>query len=184
MEKHVKNGASCKNGSCSSTGVKNMWIIGFSIVLLATLFCAAMFKVKESPLPFQDPNAQNVVVLPGGQQAAYIPPGCATCPTVTQCFPQGTNAAQQAAYIPPGCATCPTVTQCFPQATTGGQQVAFTQPTSAPPIFRDSVMGHRFRGVCENCHIVSPDIAIPMSTTKAPHDYRGVCSNCHVILKK
>jgi len=56
-----------------------------------------------------------------------------------------------------------------------------TSSSSVPPIFRDAVMPHAFRGVCENCHVVNPDIPIS-ATARMPHQYRGVCSNCHVIL--
>ncbi|MBF0217210.1 MAG: hypothetical protein HQL30_09495 [Candidatus Omnitrophica bacterium] len=88
--------------------------------------------------------------------------------------------------LPANCMVCPNVTQCFPP----GQAVALTQTTpaqaqttlgQAPPIFRDAIMPHAFRGVCENCHIVRPDIAI-QSTAQMPHGYRGVCSNCHLII--
>ncbi|MEI6437211.1 MAG: magnetochrome domain-containing protein [Candidatus Omnitrophota bacterium] len=58
--------------------------------------------------------------------------------------------------------------------------VANPVPNSAPPIFRDAVMPHQFRGVCENCHTVKPDITIAANATM-PHAYRGVCSNCHQI---
>jgi hypothetical protein len=61
------------------------------------------------------------------------------------------------------------------------QPVAMAGTHSGPPIFRDAQMLHAFRGVCENCHIVSPDIPIPASAQQR-HEYRGVCSNCHAIL--
>lgn len=61
-----------------------------------------------------------------------------------------------------------------------GAPVANPVPNSAPPIFRDAVMPHQFRGVCENCHTVKPDITIPANAAM-PHVYRGVCSNCHQI---
>lgn len=92
---------------------------------------------------------------------------------------------QPVALANPNCATCPNFTQCFPQA---AQTVALTGPASigtqmamAPPIFRDAVMPHEYRGVCENCHIVKADIPI-QANAQMPHEYRGVCSNCHKIL--
>lgn len=67
--------------------------------------------------------------------------------------------------------------------TVGAAQVALQSTTnvSAPPIFRDAVMPHSYRGVCENCHIVRADIPIA-ANAQMPHPYRGVCSNCHKIL--
>ncbi|MBF0521985.1 MAG: magnetochrome domain-containing protein [Candidatus Omnitrophica bacterium] len=137
----------------------------------------------------------------GGQQIAFQP----NCPTGTQIFNQWqAQAGQQAAYIPPGCMTCPTVTQCFPPATTGGagQQIAYTgrngcvfpgartvaltKPipgqTKAPAILRDAIMMHEFRGVCENCHVImTPNVPAIPANAQAPHEYRGICSKCHVI---
>ncbi len=76
-------------------------------------------------------------------------------------------AAQQVAYRP--------------NCTTGLQPVALARIGVPVPIFRDAVMPHAFRGVCENCHVVNPDIPIPANTTQVLHGYRGVCSNCHTI---
>lgn len=72
-------------------------------------------------------------------------------------------------------------------AAAAGTQAALSGTTAAqgtaaaPPIFRDAVMPHAYRGVCENCHIIKADISIP-ATALMPHQYRGVCSNCHQIL--
>ncbi|MBF0477888.1 MAG: magnetochrome domain-containing protein [Candidatus Omnitrophica bacterium] len=60
-------------------------------------------------------------------------------------------------------------------------QAAAGTTTVAPPIFRNAVMPHEYRGVCENCHIIRADIAIP-ANAQMPHPYRGICSNCHQIL--
>ena len=103
---------------------------------------------------------------------------CPNCQGIVPMQAMGNNGLMPVA-LPANCMACPTVTQCFPP----GQMVALTQPIKAPPIFRDAVMPHRFRGVCENCHIVQPDIAIP-SNAIMPHAYRGVCSNCHTILRQ
>ncbi|MBF0386932.1 MAG: magnetochrome domain-containing protein [Candidatus Omnitrophica bacterium] len=68
-------------------------------------------------------------------------------------------------------------------AQNGGAMNAAPGPAglgNAPPIFRDAAMLHQFRGVCENCHVVNPDITIPANAS-LPHNYRGVCSNCHQI---
>jgi len=124
-------------------------------------------------------GVQQVAVTQGG-----VPPACATCPSVTNCFPQAGGAQQVALTtqggVPPACATCPSVTNCFPQA--AGQQIALTKPIGkAPPIFRDAIMPHGYRGVCSNCHIINPDVPI-QANSQMPHEYRGVCSNCHTIL--
>jgi len=64
----------------------------------------------------------------------------------------------------------------FPQL----RQIATTINTAAPPIFRDAIMPHTFRGVCSNCHTIKPDVPITRDAV-LPHKYRGVCSNCHTI---
>ncbi|MEI6437192.1 MAG: hypothetical protein WCO69_00405 [Candidatus Omnitrophota bacterium] len=228
--KHHEDGIEKAWEKCTGSGTRNVWLAGAAVTVLFVLFCTALFKGGNVPLPGQSVGRGN-----GAQQAAFIPPACATCPTVTQCFPNATtNPAQPAAFIPPGCATCPTVTNCFPNATppaqpvafgqgrqmgtftcpqckftfndvncwnrgytrcprcgqmipvapkanNGFQQIALNQGVTPPPIFRDANMLHEFRGVCENCHVVRPDITIPANTTQMPHVYRGVCSNCHQI---
>jgi hypothetical protein len=120
------------------------------------------------------------------QPAALVNPH-AGCPSFTQCFPSAPASAgvQPVAFANPH-AGCPSFTQCFPQGSV--QAVALTNPVmgaaaaaaSAPPIFRDAVLPHAFRGVCENCHVVSPDIPISKKA-QLPHEFRGVCSNCHTI---
>lgn len=217
-----------QHGSCANRNLRNFWIIGLAVLALVSFFCYAMFSKREK-IPSMEDMPQKIMALAEGQRAAFVPPGCATCPTVTNCFP-GTTAAQQAAFVPPGCANCPTVTNCFPGAIAPAQQAAFmrpnypmqnnstnsmqpaafgnrvcpiafgnqgnnaqmylpnaqnialTQPTAgiAPVIFRDALMPHQYRGVCELCHVVQPDRAIPINA-QMPHVYRGVCSNCHVI---
>jgi len=174
--------------SCANRNVKNFWFIGIVVLALVSLFCFALFSQREK-IPSLEEMPQ-VMAMPEGQQAAFVPPACARCPTVTNCFP-GATPAQLAAFVPPGCVNCPTVTNCFPNATPPAQQaaftgrvcpVAFTQPTAgaAPVIFRDALMPHEYRGVCELCHVVQPDIAISINA-QMPHVYRGVCSNCHMI---
>ena len=215
--------------SCANRNLRNFWIIGLAVFAVVSFFCYALFSQRDK-VPSVEDMPQEVLAMPEAQQAAFVPPGCATCPTVTNCFP-GATPAQQAAFVPPGCVNCPTVTNCFPGAAVPAQQaafmrpncpirnystnsmqpiafgngaacpiafgnqgnngqmylpnaqnIAFTQPTTgtAPVIFRDALMTHEYRGVCELCHVVQPDIAIPINA-QMPHVYRGVCSNCHVI---
>ncbi|MFC1736363.1 PDZ domain-containing protein [Candidatus Hydrogenedentota bacterium] len=97
-------------------------------------------------------------------------------------IPSRSTAVAQAAFSP-NCATCPNFSQCFPNTSPTGQQAAFQNTTTglAPEIFRDAAMPHAYRGVCSNCHVIRPDIAIG-SSAQMPHQYRGVCSNCHVIM--
>ncbi|MBF0486022.1 MAG: magnetochrome domain-containing protein [Candidatus Omnitrophica bacterium] len=222
MEDGAKKESIGRKVSYTSTNTKSVWMAGGAVIVLVTLFCLAMFKTTDNSWPVQDAGQGGMGFSGGGQQVAFANPNCATCPSVAQCFPQGTGSAQQVAFTNPNCATCPSFTQCFPQGTTGAQQaaytpgcaqqvafgrpvcpigsqqrgmgrmlmggqanggyknIAFTQTTPAP-IFRDAVMPHEYRGVCENCHIVKPDISI-QATAQMPHEYRGVCSNCHVIL--
>lgn len=235
----------CSGEKCSTTNARSVWIVGITITVLVTLFCVAMFKGGDVPLPGQPVGAGSRGTTGAGQQVAFVPPACATCPTVTQCFPgaPAPSAAQPVAFAPncaqqvgftPGCAQpaawvpcpvpgrqlgggqmnagqnanairCPQCNYAYSDANfwnrgysrcprcglmirvpnqanpvnQGFQQVAAMQP---PVIFRDAVMLHQFRGVCENCHVVNPDIAIPASTAQVPHGFRGVCSNCHTIL--
>lgn len=240
--KHDEDEEDCSSGKCTTTNARNVWIAGITVTILVTLFCVMMFKGGDIPLPGQPVGPGNVTGA-AGRQVAFVPPACATCPTVTQCFPgaPAPGAAQPVAFTPgcaqqvgftPGCAQpaawvpcpvpgrqmgagqmnagqnagalrcpqcnyvfndanywnrgysrCPRCGQMIPvpaqQGGGGFQQVAAMQP---PPIFRDAVMLHQFRGVCENCHVVNPDIAIPASTAQVPHGFRGVCSNCHTIL--
>lgn len=195
MTSEKKEGHSSDRGSCANHNSPNLWIIGLVGVGLVSFFCYALFNKQENIPSVQD-LAQDVMVM--GQQAAYIPPGCATCPTVTNCFPGAAGSGQQIALMNPNCATCPNVAQCFPQGLPNpAQQAAFNprgngrmmwsnvqsvaqRTPMAVPIFRDALMPHQFRGVCERCHVVKPDIAISINAP-LPHDYRGVCSNCHLI---
>lgn len=197
----------------NSSNAQGIWIVGIVIVLLVALACIGICHLQDNSLPAMDADQ-----TAGGQQAAFMPPNCATCPAAPQCFPAGTPVAQQiafnnncmqaAAYNPcmqaaaytPGCMQAAAFqnNQAVAPQTDWGQSQGMRQPqannntwgvstvaavgqTAPPPIFRDAVMPHRFRGVCENCHIVKPDIAIPASAQPA-HAYRGVCSNCHTIL--
>lgn len=195
-----------QHDSCANNNLKNLWIIGFLVVAMVSILCFALFGKREK-IPSIEDMPQEVIT--GAQQAAFVPPACANCPTVTNCFPGA--AAQPAAFVPPGCVNCPTVTNCFPGTASAvqpaafgtracpiafgnqgnnqmylpyAQTIAFTQPTAvagaAPVIFRDALMPHEYRGVCERCHVVRPDIAISINA-QMPHVYRGVCSNCHLI---
>ncbi len=148
-------------------------------------------------------GAQQIAYAPNCAQAAAYTPGCAQ--QVALARPVYPMRAQSRALsqntVSIKCPRCNSIfndpyaesrgyTQCprcqfkirIPGVNSGGlAPVALTQPVAPPPIFRDAVMIHKFRGVCENCHIVKPDIAIPASATQM-HAFRGVCSNCHTIL--
>jgi len=92
-----------------------------------------------------------------------LPAGCATCPTAPQCFPGIGGAGGGLSPIAFACPTqgftqagfqqpaCPTGNN-FAQPFSGGQQIALTTPGVAPPITRDAILPHGFRGVCSNCH--------------------------------
>ncbi len=123
-----------------------------------------------------NPTAANCFPNMPMQQVAFAP-GCATNPTAANCFP---SAPMQQVAFAPGCGGNASAANCFPYGNV--QRIALTKPLkAAPPIFRDAVMPHAYRGVCSNCHIIKPDVPIP-SNAKMPHEYRGVCSNCHRIL--
>lgn len=188
----------------NGSNAQGIWIIGIFIVLFVALCCFAIFRIKDNPLPITETEQ----VTTGPEQAAFTPPACTTCPMAPQCFPTGTPVAQQIAFnnncmqpagFTGGCMQPAGFTGgCVrPVAFQGdpalGQQqpildqnqgftnIAFGGQKTPPQIFRDAVMPHQFRGICENCHIVNPDIAIPASA-QLVHEYRGVCSNCHTIL--
>lgn len=93
--------------------------------------------------------------------------------------------------------------QPYSMGANGLQQEAGAAPVggqgaqAAPPIFSNALMPHAYRGVCSNCHQISPassDTGIMtnnvqntqgappiFSNATMPHAYRGVCSNCHQI---
>jgi len=168
------------NGSCANRNSPNLWIIAGVVVALVSFFCYALFSNREKIPSVEDMPHE---IMAGAQQAAFVPPGCATCPTVTNCFPGATLPAQQAAFNRPN---CPIRSYGSPNYSTNAiQPVAFNgmvqpMPGRAPVIFRDALMPHEYRGVCELCHVVQPDIAISINA-QMPHVYRGVCSNCHLI---
>ena len=83
------------------------------------------------------------------------PGGMFNCPQCRGAFSmQPFSGAMSQVALPAGCATCPSAPQCFPQQPV--QQVAFTKnKVAAPPITRDAIMPHSYRGVCGNCHQIS-----------------------------
>lgn len=206
--------------SCEGINAKNQWAIGFAVVVIVTIFSIAMFKTRDTsldnpvgfnrdlPAPYQ--GSQEFLGL--GQTVAFnqgaIPPGCATCPNLVQCFPQASPAQPVAFGVglsrcpfcrfnfnspqagPNGMPMCPRCLRNLPAAIGNNNltPVAFNLPplfsnkgVLASPIFRDAVMLHEYRGVCSNCHLIKSDIPIP-TNAQMPHEYRGVCSNCHKIL--
>ncbi|MBF0477912.1 MAG: hypothetical protein HQL26_00350 [Candidatus Omnitrophica bacterium] len=185
--KNESKKVSCKSGSCSDSIAKKVWLVVGAVVVLAVLFCAAMFKTKNFLPPgavASTRSAQQAAYVPfcgvrGGQQAAFQQNnGIIHCPRCN--FDYNDSTAVNRGFS--RCPRCQGYISCRNQNGGGFRNVALTQPVSAPPIFRDALMPHEFRGVCENCHVVNPDITIPISSTQMPHEYRGVCSNCHTIL--
>ena len=208
-----------KKGAFKSTDAKQVWILGGVIVLLAILFSVVELTTKDKSIPV--PDAQGVVTFStGAQQAAFVPPSCVTCPSAPQCFPPANTGGQQVAYAPgcaqqvaytPGCAQQVALTRQNPSAGTrslGGQNAlpyqvrgGYSNGTTGqkivpPPIFRDAILPHEYRGICENCHIVKsvPGAATPVALQRPavapppifrdavmPHKFRGVCENCHIV---
>ncbi len=174
-----------KKGPCSGQHGRSAWMLGGSVVFLAIILSVAMFKTRDSAWTGQN------VASGAAQQAAFRP----NCPTGFQpvAFNQGQGMMRcprcNTAFNDPNCARrgfaqCPRCQNMISMRGQGGRgfaNVALTRPGVAVPIFRDAAMLHEFRGVCENCHTVNPDIAIPANTTQVLHGYRGVCSNCHTI---
>jgi hypothetical protein len=161
---------------CAEGTGKKLWAIGVIAVALVTVITMAVLR-KGNAATSDQPGA-GTAALDGRGPAGYA--GARG----------GAGMIQPAAFtnsVPPGCAQCPSVSQCFPNAPTA-QQVAFSQwqqvalakPAAVPDIFRDAKMPHGFRGVCASCHLVKPDLPI-YRDAKMPHEYRGVCSNCHAI---
>ncbi|MBF0252862.1 MAG: hypothetical protein HQL29_03505 [Candidatus Omnitrophica bacterium] len=189
-KKEICTDDSC--GSCANESSKQIWVIGIVGIILVTLFSIAMFNSGAKKLPAD--TAMQAVAFNGFMQQAAVPPACATCPTVAQCFPAQPVAFQQGGNPPQG-AVCPTGNQYYSAQPMqqqqqsvmqqGMQQVALAMATpataTAPVIFRDAIMPHEFRGVCSNCHVIQADIPI-LRDAIMPHNYRGVCSNCHKIM--
>lgn len=166
--------------SCFKLGAKNLWLVGIGAVALITIFSTAMFRPqqstgqqiearKSSNTSRQIPSQQPIQYAPqASQQAPYstrgtspvtcpfcgfyvsnpiiAPNGTMTCPNCARNIilssPSGGAFARR-----PGNNAYPNYAQGF----TPGQQVAFTKP-GAPPITRNAVLPHAFRGVCSNCH--------------------------------
>ena len=160
--------------SCAKTNVKSVWVVGIAVVVLVSIFCIALFNnpkslTTQSQLPL---NAQGVAM----EGFAVPVPQYQMDPLLQQMAPQQVAMGNFGPACPPNGRYQPVNMQ--PAMMT---PVAMAGAHSGPPIFRDAMMLHQFRGVCENCHIVSPDIPIP-SSAQMVHEYRGVCSNCHTIL--
>lgn len=154
--------------SCAQTHVKNVWVVGIAVIVLVSIFCIAIFNKPKPSTTLPMPMTAQGVAMEG---FAVPMPQYQMDPLLQQMAPQ--TVALGNAYGP----FCPP---------NGRYQSAMTRVAQAgahagPPIFRDALMPHQYRGVCENCHIVSPDIPIPANAAMR-HEYRGVCSNCHTIL--
>ncbi len=173
-KKSAKAEAEAETGdSCAKDNVKNVWVVGIAVIVLVSIFCIALFNnpkpstTRSQALPQMPMPAQGVAM-----EGFAVPiPQYQMDPILQQFGPQTVAMGN---YGP----TCPPNGRYQPGMMT---PVAMAGAHSGPPIFRDAQMLHQFRGVCENCHIVSPDIPIPPSAQMV-HEYRGVCSNCHTIL--
>jgi len=163
--------------SCAKANIKNVWVVGIAVIVLVTIFCLALFnkpsRPVNQPLPQMPVNAQGVAM----EGFAVPMPQYQMDPLLQQIAPQPVAMAY------PYAANCPIPGSGYGQMNMQPMMmpVAAAGAHTAPPIFRDALMPHQYRGVCENCHIVSPDIPIPANATMK-HEYRGVCSNCHTIL--
>ncbi len=176
----AKDEAGCEGfclPGCANLNVKSIWVVGVAVIVLVTIFCFAMIGKPGQPafqsapmvaqpvamtippegfMPYQmDPVMQ--WGMQGMQPVASYGPNCPIYPNAGSPYPQS-GVTQQ---VMPGYSygNSPSVVPYYPQATTV-QPVAAVQPAQqqvlpqAPPIFRDAVMGHEYRGVCENCHKV------------------------------
>lgn len=156
--------------SCARTHVKNVWVVGVAVIVLVSIFCIALFNNPKPSTTLSQPmplNAQGVAM-----EGFTMPmPQYQMDPILQQIAPQPVAFGTYGPACPPNGRYQPAMMT----------PVAMAGAHAGPPIFRDAMMLHQFRGVCENCHIVSPDIPIPPSAQMV-HEYRGVCSNCHVIL--
>lgn len=178
-ERECNNG----NGSCARANAQSAWMLGIGAIVLVTIASVAMFSsTTDAALPTSASLGQQAGFFagsPGGAGSALyaptqhqmaplqqvaLPSGCATCPSVAQCFPQGA-AAQQAAFARGGCLVPGTMGALG----AAGQQAAMTQPqlqttvVAAPPITRQAIMPHEYRGVCSNCHAIMGSSAMPQT---------------------
>ena len=161
------------SGTCANLNVKSIWVVGIAVIVLVSIFCFAMISntgksvpqgasmvmqpvamtiPPEGFMPYQmDPLVQ--WGMQGMQPAAVYGPNCPIYPQAGT--PQ--QAAPARPYYGNGgyYGNNPNVVPYYPQ--TAVQPVAMVQPVpqtvpQAPAIFRDAVMQHEYRGVCENCH--------------------------------
>lgn len=162
--------------TCFNPLAKKQLFIGVVGIAIITVFSMAMFRpqpdtkqqtqmfsqqraVQYAPqhlqqAPYSTRNFSPVTCPFCGftsSNPAVTPNGMFTCPncarnTALPAPPQSGGTFTQAAFQT-GRNTHPNYARGFVQ----GQQIAFTNPL-APPITRDAVMPHPFRGVCSNCH--------------------------------
>lgn len=158
--------------SCFKPGTKKLVLIGITSIVFITIFSMAMFKPRQNMERQVDARSSlNTRGQTFSQQAPHAtqsvspvtcpfcgfyasnpiitPNGMLTCPNCARNIipPSPSGGAFTQAVFTPGRNVYPNYAQGFTQ----GQQVAFTKP-GAPPITRDAVMPHPFRGVCSNCH--------------------------------
>ncbi len=162
--------------SCFKPGTKKYLIMGMTAIVLITIFSVAMFKPQPNmgrqvdvrnnlnprgPMASQQPHQQVPYSTNGASPVMcpfcgfYVsnpiitPNGMLTCPNCARNIipPSPSGGTFTQAAFQPRHNVYPNYVQGLPQ----GQQVVFTKP-GAPPITRDAVMPHPFRGVCSNCH--------------------------------
>lgn len=164
------DGGGLKDNYCASANAKQLWAVGITLVVIVTIFAVAMFRTNgassvhggvtqmhqvamQQPLGYrQCPSCNYLMQAPvsgnGGVQQ------CPNCLQPMSMGLRGLGAPQPLAFsqavVPPACATCQGINRIAPQ----GQQVALTKTMAAPPITKDALMPHGYRGVCSNCHVI------------------------------
>ena len=177
----AKDEANCLDAclaGCANLNVKSIWVVGVAVIILVTVFCFAMISNPGKPASQIAPMmAQPVAMtippegfvpypmdpvlqwgmqggMQGMQPVASYGPNCPIYPNAGASYPPAAAGQQMMAGNYYG--NNPNVAPYYPQPAVM-QPVAAVQPAQsmtpqAPPIFRDAVMKHEYRGVCENCH--------------------------------
>lgn len=160
--KRTKNYSKCRDtnhcNSCAHSNAKHFWIVGIALVVLLSVLSLAFHRPAANQIaPERVGYIQpySYILCPHCQYSFFDTAaginGSTTCPNCNRNIPiTFAPNSQENLYTTPVTQICPLGTRIF----SPGQSVAMTTVKSAPPISRDAVMPHGYRGVCSNCHTI------------------------------
>lgn len=153
------SGPDIKNeNSCAHSGAKNLWIIGVLAIALVSIFSIMMQKGNDSDMALRQVGAMqphSVVNCPFCGYSFYDrnagSTGISQCPNCRKSISVAHTRGNfsQGRYVPEP-QTCLINAQSVAQK----QQVAIIAQGNAPPILRNAVRPHDYRGECTNCHTI------------------------------